>query len=130
MILPENFRPSRDAKMLLREVDAALRAKDVKRLYQYRQKLERKWWEPGITALMFIAGLGFVITIYKLIPAGNPLLFGFVFFWFALFVFTLFITIEVFQARISALCMLYEILSRELEEEHKQPHTEDAHEAK
>ena len=130
MILPEDFRPSRDAKMLLREVDAALRAKDVKRLYQYRQKLERKWWEPGITALMFIAGLGFVITIYKLIPAGNPLLFGFVFFWFALFVFTLFITIEVFQARISALCMLYEILSRELEEEHKQPHTADALETK
>jgi hypothetical protein len=130
MILPENFRPSRDAKMLLREVDAALRAKDVKRLYIYRQKLERKWWEPGITALMFIAGLGFVITIYKLIPAGNPLLFSFVFFWFALFVFTLFITIEVFQARISALCMLYEILSRELEDEHKQQQAADVHDPK
>ena len=106
--------------MLLREVDAALRAKDVKRLYVYREQLERKWWEPGIRALMFIAGLGFIITIYKLIPAGNPLLFGFIFFWFALFVFALFLIMEVYQARINALCVLYEILSREMEDEHKQ----------
>ena len=119
MILPENFRPSREPKMLLREVDAAIRAKDVKRLYEFRDKLERHWWEPGITALMFISGLGFIITIYKLIPNSNALLFGFTFFWFAFFVLTLFATIEVLQTKINALRMLYEILAREIEEETK-----------
>jgi len=116
MILPEEFRPSRDPKTLLKEVDAAIRIKDIQKVHRYRERIERQWWESGIVVMLFISGLGFMITIYKLIPANHNMLFWFIFFWFALFVLTLITTIEILLAKISALRSLYEINSRLLEE--------------
>lgn len=128
MILPEDFRPARDAKTLLREVDAAIRVKDIQKLYRYRAQVERQWWESGLMVLMFISGLGFIITIYKLIPFERPLLFWFVFFWFALFVLTLIAIIEMILTKLSALRALYELNSRLLEElEKRSTGTESPH---
>jgi hypothetical protein len=116
MILPEDFRPARDAKMLLKEVDAAIRVKDIQKIHRYRERVERQWWESGIILMLFISGLGFMITIYKLIPSEDPRLFWFVFFWFALFVVMLVATIELLLTKISALRALYEINTRLIEE--------------
>lgn len=116
MILPEEFRPSRDAGTLIKEVDAAIRVKDIQKVHRYRERVERQWWESGIVVMLFISGLGFIITIYKLIPHDQPMLFGFIFFWFALFIFTLVATIEIVLAKINALRALYELNSRILEE--------------
>lgn len=116
MILPEEFRPSRDPKTLIQEVDAAIRVKDIQKVHRVRERVERQWWESGIVVMLFISGLGFIITIYKLIPQGEPLLFGFIFFWFALFILTLITTIEILLAKIGALRALYELNSRILED--------------
>lgn len=116
MILPEDFRPARDPKMLIKEVDAAIRVKDIQKIHRYRERVERQWWESGIMLMLFISGLGFTITIYKLIPSEDPRLFWFVFFWFALFVITLIATIELLLTKISALRSLYEINSRLIDE--------------
>ena len=112
MVLPEDFRLPNDPQRLLREVDAAIKIKDIKNVIQYRDRVQLKWWESAIIILLFMSGLGFVLTIYKLIPAGNPALFWFVFLWFVVFVVTLVATIEFLLAKINALRQLYEINAR------------------
>lgn len=114
-ILPEDFRLSHDPKTLLREVDAAIKIKDISKIHRYRDQVELKWWESGIVLLLFISGLGFMITIYKLIPHTTTALFWFVFFWFALFTMALIATIEFILLKIHALRQLYEIHNRLLE---------------
>ena len=103
MILPENFRPSHKPDELLREVDAAIKVRDIGRLQKWRDTIEIQWWESLLVVLLFIAGLGFIITIYKLLPAENRALFYFVFFWFFLFTLALVASVEMLIAKISAL---------------------------
>jgi len=103
MILPENFRPSRKPDELLREVEAAIKVRDIGRLQKWRDTIEIQWWESFLVVLLFIAGLGFIITIYKLLPAENRALFYFVFFWFFLFTLALVASVEMLIAKISAL---------------------------
>jgi hypothetical protein len=115
MLLPEQDPLPRDAPTLAREVDAALRVKDIRRLHRWRDALERKWYESGIIVLLFISGLGFMITVYKMLPAGNTLLFWFIFAWFALFVLSLIAVIEFLLAKVHALRQLYYLQSRQVE---------------
>lgn len=103
MILPDNFRPSHKPDELLREVDAAIKVRDIGRLQKWRDTIELQWWESLLVVLLFIAGLGFIITIYKLLPADNRALFYFVFFWFFLFTLALVASVEMLIAKISAL---------------------------
>lgn len=97
---------------LVKELDALIRLYDVTELHRLREKLEPKWWESGLRILLFVAGLGFVVTVYKLIPSDSPLLFGFVFGWFLLFVLTLLGSIEYLLLKIRALSRLYEWQTR------------------
>lgn len=123
MLLPENLRLPRDRDTLMREVDAAIRIKDIEVVQKYRDQLELKWWESGIIVMLFISGLGIIITMYKLIPAENNLLFWFVFFWFLLFTVTLISAVEFLLFKIAALRRLYEINSRILERIEKEHET-------
>jgi hypothetical protein len=116
MVLPDNYRPSRDPGKLLREVDAAIKIKDIERIQRWRDAVEVKWWESSVVVLLFISGLGFIITIFKLIPRDNAPLFWFVFFWFLLFVLTLVAAVELVVTKINALRALHELHSRMLEE--------------
>lgn len=116
MYLPEDKRMPRDRDSLVREVDALIRISDIQTIHRYRDQMENKWWEPAIVALLFISGLGFVLTIYKLIPAQEPLLFWFVFGWFALFVLTLIASIEFLLLKISALRRLHEVHTRVIDQ--------------
>lgn len=120
MPIPEEFARTRDPQKLLREVDAAIKIQDIKRLQSFRDQIQLKWWESGIAILLFISGLGFMITIYKLLPANNPTLSRFVYFWFLLFALTLIATVEFMVAKIHALRQLYEHQARALEKLEKQ----------
>ncbi|MCX7716795.1 MAG: hypothetical protein N2111_00105 [Candidatus Sumerlaeaceae bacterium] len=115
MLLPEEDPLPRDARTLLREVDAAIQVKDIGRIHRWRNVLERKWYESGLTVILFISGLGFMITVYKLLPAGNTLLFWFIFAWFALFTLSLIGVIELLLAKVHALRELYQIQSQRVE---------------
>ena len=115
MPLPENGRLPRDPDELVREIDAAMRIRDIKRVLQWREQIELKWYEAGIVLLLFISGLGFVITIFKLIPQQNNALFWFVFFWFFLFTITLVAAVEFLLAKISALRELYQLNTLKLD---------------
>ncbi len=115
MVLPEDCPPTRDPEKLIREVDAAIRLNDIQKLQKQRDALELKWWESGVVLLLFISGLGFILTIFKLIPSTNAVLFWFVFFWFLLFTLALVASVEMLIAKIRALRELYEIQTRTLE---------------
>lgn len=116
MVLSKDPRLPRDADALVREVDAAIRIHDLKSMQRMREALEVKWWEPGIVVLLFISGLGFIITVFKLIPADNSMLFWFVFFWFLLFTMCLLTTVEFLLRKISALRNLYDLQARLVEQ--------------
>lgn len=103
MILPDNFRASREPETLLREVDAAIRIRDIERQQRWREALEVRWWESATVVMLFVSGLGFIITIFNLIPAENRALFWFVFFWFFVFTLTLVASVEMLIAKINAL---------------------------
>ncbi len=100
---------------LLTEVDALIRLYDVKEHQRLREQLQGQWWESGLRILVFISGLGLLITAYKLIPHDSQLLFGFVFSWVFLFVITLLAIVEHLLHKIRALCRAYELQHRLLE---------------
>ena len=120
MALPEDIRLPRDRETLLREIDAAIKIRDIEKVQRWREQIELKWYEAGIVMLLFISGLGFVITIYKLIPQQNNALFWFVFFWFLLFTITLVAAVEFLLAKISALRELYQLNTLMLDRIEKQ----------
>lgn len=115
MILPDSYRPSREPKKLLREVDAAIKMRDIERRQRWHEALEFRWWESGVVVMLFVSGLGFVITIFKLIPAENRILFWFVFSWFFLFTLTLVASVEIIVRKITALRNLCEWQEQRLE---------------
>lgn len=109
MALPEHSKLPRDPDQLVRELDATMKIRDIEKLQRYRETVELKWYESGIVLLLFVSGLGFTITIFKLIPQTNAALFWFVFFWFLLFTITLVAAVEFLLAKIHALRRLYEM---------------------
>lgn len=64
--------PTRDPKQLLREVSARIKIKDIKRLYDLRDKVAVKWYEAGLVGLLFVAALSFLVIVVKLIPGETP----------------------------------------------------------
>lgn len=116
MWLPkDDDRLPRDPVMLTREVDALIKLSDVQSIQRYRDQLERKWWESAVVVLLFISCPGLILTIYKMIPQHNPLLFWFIFAWFLLFVLSLIATVEFLLLKITALRKLHEIHARVLD---------------
>jgi hypothetical protein len=70
--------PPRDPKMLIKEVSAKIKIKDIKRLYDLRDKVAVKWYESGLVALLFVSALTFLVIILKIIPHPEPLVHYFV----------------------------------------------------
>ena len=64
--------PTRDPKMLLREVSARIKIKDIKRLYALRDKVAVKWYESGLVGLLFVAALSFLAVVIHLLPSETP----------------------------------------------------------
>jgi len=70
--------PPRDPKMLLTEVTARIKIKDIKRLYELRDRVAVKWYESGLVGLLFVAALSFLAIVLQLIPNPTPLIRNFV----------------------------------------------------
>ncbi|MGC8740512.1 MAG: hypothetical protein ACP5QZ_11240 [Candidatus Sumerlaeaceae bacterium] len=92
-----------------------IRLYDVTELQRLRESLSPRWWESGLRILLFVSGLGFAITVYKLIPSANSFLFGFVFFWFILFILTMLGLIEYLVLKVRALTRFCEYQGRLLD---------------
>jgi len=101
-----------DPKQLEAEVSAVVKIKDIEELYRLKEQVSVKWWETGLIVLLFIAGFGFILTVSKLIPMGEPVIYWFILFWVAAIILTLIGCVEFLIAKFRALRRLYEIHTR------------------
>jgi len=108
--------PPRDPKMLLTEVTARIKIKDIQRLYKLRDRVAVKWYESGLVALLFVAGLTFLVIVLKLIPNPNPMVRWFVAGSSIALILIVTAVLEFLLRKFSALRSLYELHSQLLEE--------------
>lgn len=100
-----------DPEMLVKEVTATIKIKDIKEIYRLKDRLSVKWWEPAVILLLFISGFGFILTVTRIVHTKDPEQF-FVFFWFVLLLLTLIASTELLISKIKTLRRLSEIQMR------------------
>ena len=100
-----------DPEMLMKEVTATIKIKDIKEIYRLKDRLSVKWWEPAVIFLLFISGFGFILTVTRIVHTKDPEQF-FIFFWFVLLLLTLIASTELLISKIKALRRLSEIQLR------------------
>jgi hypothetical protein len=108
--------PPRDPKMLLTEVSARIKIKDIKRLYELRDRVAVKWYESGLVGLLFVAALSFLAIVLQLIPNPNPLIRNFVAGSSIALILIITAILEFLLYKFNAMRSLYEYQSRLLEE--------------
>ena len=108
--------PPRDPKMLLTEVTARIKIKDIKRLYELRDRVAVKWYESGLVGLLFVAALSFLAIVLQLIPNPTPLIRNFVAGSSIALILIITAILEFLLHKFSAMRSLYEYQSRLLEE--------------
>lgn len=92
---------SRDAEAMSREVFATIKVKDITEYYNLKEGLFFRWWEMMATALLFIGGLGFIVTTLYLLPPKNPQLYlRFLAFWAILLSFALIAMLEIILRKV------------------------------
>lgn len=115
---------SRQPELLSKEVSATLKLKEIKEYYRLKEQLQVKWWEIFVMALLFVAGLGFILTILYLLPPKNlELYFRFLVFWSILLVIAVIGTLEILMVKVRALYRLVNyqsLLIKELETHRKE----------
>jgi len=97
--------------MLVKEVTATIKIKDIKEIYRLKDRLSVKWWEPAVIFLLFVSGFGFILTVTQIVHTKDPEQF-FIFFWFVLLLLTLIASTELLISKIKALRRLSEIQMR------------------
>ncbi|MBI5155416.1 hypothetical protein HZA57_09280 [Candidatus Poribacteria bacterium] len=110
------LKPPSDPKALLVEMDARIKVRDIREWERLKRQVEIQWWESGLLALLFISGLGMMVTIAKLVPRDNPLLYGFILTWFGLFVLAVICSIEFLVLKFRALRRMHEETARHQDE--------------
>jgi len=100
-----------DPEMLVKEVTATIKIKDIKEIYRLKDRLSVKWWEPAVIFLLFVSGFGFILTVTRIVHTKDPEQF-FTFFWFVLLLLTLIASTELLISKIKALRRLSEIQMR------------------
>lgn len=111
----ENPRPfPRDPDRLLREVDASIRIREIDEAQRLREHLTVQWWESALVVLLFVSGIGVIVTVANLVPQSPPLLHYFILGWSALWVLTLISCVEFLLRKFRALRRMTEILAREV----------------
>lgn len=105
----------RSSSGLIKEVDATNRIKDIREIYNLKDTISVKWWETLLVLILFVSGLGFIVSISRLdylFPPEKSIILKFILFWFMLLVLSLIVTIEFLLNKFRALRKLYEIQTR------------------
>ena len=116
----------RDKDKLLREIDASIKIKDIRRVYRLRDEVDVKWWESVLVLLLFVSSLGLLALILIFFRSESVEIQGMVqrmiFLFLIPFIFSIVLTLEVVLMKINALRRLnaisvdlIEAMRRELE---------------
>jgi len=114
------LQPPRDPKMLLTEVSAWIKIKDIKRLYEMRDRIAVKWYESLLVALLFVAALTFLLVVVQLVPKPNPIVRDFVIASSVALILITTAILEFLLRKFRAMRALYEYQSRMLDELEKE----------
>ena len=101
-----------DPQRLLKEVDATIRIKDIQEWHRLREVVAIKWWESALIALLFISGIGIIVTVAELIPSRPSLLYYFILGWSVLWILTLITCVEFLIQKFRALRRMHEITDK------------------
>lgn len=58
---------------LIQELDARVKIKDIKEIYDLKDALAVKWWEPLVKLLVFVSAVGFILTFAYFLQTGTEL---------------------------------------------------------
>ncbi|MCB2156188.1 hypothetical protein KQI84_15025 [bacterium] len=111
--------PPRDPKQLLVEMDARIKVRDIREWEKLKHQVSIKWWESGLLLLLFLSGLGILVTIAKLVPRDNGLLYAFILVWFGLFVLAVIACLEFLVLKFRALRRMQTEMNRHLLDQEK-----------
>jgi hypothetical protein len=95
---PERF--PRDKDELLREVDARIRVRDIRRLDQLKDRLAPKWWETGIVIVLFAASVGLLGSLVQYSAVREDPINAWLLFWFGLMILTTVLSLEFLLVKI------------------------------
>lgn len=98
------------------EMDARMKVRDIREWENLKRRVELKWWESGLLALLFISAVGALVTVAKLVTVENRLLYGFIIAWCGLFILTLVACVEFLITKFRALRRMHELTSRQLDD--------------
>ncbi len=116
-------------KELLQELDARVRVKDIKLVYDLKEAIGLRWWEPLLKILVLVAGIGFAVTFVHLLdravtvlaavdaqtsqpgiaPETARLIFWFIAGAFSLMLIAGLVSLEILMARIAAMRRLHQV---------------------
>jgi len=108
--------PPRDPKMLLREMTARIKIKDIARLAKLRDRVTVKWYESALVGLLFVASLTFLAVVLRLLPRPHPLVYYFVAGSSIALILIVTAVLEFLLRKFHAMRRLYEHQSRLIEE--------------
>ena len=118
-MLENNDRPlPRDPQALLRDFSVSIQLKDIKRLQKLHERLAPRWWEHGFLALLFLSTASFLVTLITVrfsgVEQARPALDYILYVSFGLMMISLIAVLEFLLAKVTALRLLYQLLTREL----------------
>jgi uncharacterized membrane protein YcjF (UPF0283 family) len=112
--------PPRDPKMLLTEMSARIKIKDIQQLYKLRDRVAVKWYESGLVAILFVAALSFLVIIIQLIPKSQAIVRDFVVGSSVALIIIITAILEFLLRKFNAMRRLYEIQSKILEDHERE----------
>ena len=96
-----------DQDRLLREIDASIKIKDIRRIYRLRDEVEVKWWESALVLLLFVSSLGLlalILIFFRSEPGEIQAMVQRTIFLFLIpFILSIVLTLEVVLVKINAL---------------------------
>ena len=60
----------RSREELIQELDARVRIKDIQFVYDLKDAIALRWWEPLLKMLVLVAGISFAVTFIHLLDRG------------------------------------------------------------
>lgn len=113
----------KDPETLLRDVSVAIKLKDIKRDQILQERMSRTWWERTVLIVLFIATVGFLVTLATIHLSGQeniPEIVNYILYMtFGVMIISLIALLEILLERVSVLRQSHEIHVQHLKDLHK-----------
>lgn len=90
----------RDKDQLLREVDMAMRLGEIRRSHRLKERLAPGWFEPVLTATMFVSALGLLASMFQYSAVRDEPLNRWMLMWFTVMILSLVMCFQILLYRV------------------------------